>query len=510
LADQGWAADELRLQMEFGLEINELIGVLTTAGGPLCGIGRVLGEESWSSLALLVLAAAADLSTEVARGYGHLRDRSGPALPDVALLLDLVAPQPTERAQLRIHIGESGPLLALSLIELAPGPHLLAKEVRAHESIVRALAGRLPTPSSVIRVEDLVAEVPAIDHTRAAVAAALADRADAVVVVGATGSGRRSLVTAVAEEHGRAVVSVDLVAGPVAVQAAVRDAHLAGALVHVDLGRGHDSIEIARLMEFAPRPLLGSRLVHGQSPGWLGHVVEIEMGMPTAAMRRQLWERWLGSPPPPLEPDPLALMPAEIHQVVAGLPPTPQPAIVQRAIAAVLRRRPPILAERLGRPAQLDDLSASAEARAGIAALVAQARTRSGGAVFAGPIGSGRTDAARAVAAALGRTLHRIDMLRHKSRFSEETESHLRRAFLDAEAEGAVLLLAHAETVAARGAAEIGVLLREVDAFSGLAILAASSLGQIDRRLAPIAEIEFGPAPVALGNGLVEEAGIFS
>ena len=491
LSDAGWATDELRLQADFGLALHEAITELGREGAPLAGLNQLLSGDR-GQLALLIVTAGADLSTEVARGFGYLRERSGPALPDVALLLDLIAPDPSERGRLRVELGEDGPLLALSLLELSPGPLLLAREARVNEAIIRALAGHSRATRAVVPVDQLVIDPETIARVRAEVERAIAGHTETVVLVGIDGCGRRSLTAAIAAEHDRTVVDVKLAAGPAAIQAAIRAAYLAGSLLHIDLGSRQDSPEIARLMRFAPRPLFGSRSALGQNPGWLGHVVEVEVGVPTVAMRRRLWERWLGAPPPELDDiDLMALTPAEIHQVVATLPASPDPATVRRATIGALQRRAPILGERVGRPASFEELAASAESIAALEELVSSARAQSGVAVFGGPPASGRTDAARAVAASLARPLHRVDMLRYKSRFAEETERTLHRAFAEARAAGAVLLIGGAESVASRGAPEIGALLGLTDAFFGLVILATGGLGQVDRRLAPIAEIGF-------------------
>ena len=112
-------------------------------------------------------------------------------------------------------------------------------------------------------------------------------------------------------------------------------------------------------------------------------------------------------------------------------------------------------------------------------------------ALFRGASGTGKSMAAVALARGVGRDLLRIDLGSIVSKCSGETERNLAAILDDAKEQGAILLFDEADALfAGRGEikdshdryanAEIAYLLRRIEAFEGLAILATNRSGELD------------------------------
>ncbi len=112
-------------------------------------------------------------------------------------------------------------------------------------------------------------------------------------------------------------------------------------------------------------------------------------------------------------------------------------------------------------------------------------------ALFAGPPGSGKTMAARVIAARLGLALYRIDLSQVVNKYIGETEKHLQAIFDAAAASGFVLFFDEADALFGKRTEvrdghdryanlEIGSLLDRLERFEGLAILATNSRKDLD------------------------------
>jgi len=127
-------------------------------------------------------------------------------------------------------------------------------------------------------------------------------------------------------------------------------------------------------------------------------------------------------------------------------------------------------------------------------------------ALFVGPPGSGKAQAAQEIARARGVTLRRVDVDQLVSRYIGETEKNIDRLFDDAQRDGAVLVFDEADALFGKRTEvkdahdryaniEINYLLAKIEAHRGLAILTTSSRDAIDpavlRRLGVV--IEFHP-----------------
>ncbi|MGE5064450.1 MAG: ATP-binding protein [Myxococcales bacterium] len=111
--------------------------------------------------------------------------------------------------------------------------------------------------------------------------------------------------------------------------------------------------------------------------------------------------------------------------------------------------------------------------------------------LFRGPSGAGKSMAAVALARGSGHPLLRIDLGPIVSRYSGETERNLKAILDDAKEQGAILLFDEADALFA-GRTEVGdshdryadieiaYLLRRLEAFDGLAIVATNDARELD------------------------------
>jgi SpoVK/Ycf46/Vps4 family AAA+-type ATPase len=112
-------------------------------------------------------------------------------------------------------------------------------------------------------------------------------------------------------------------------------------------------------------------------------------------------------------------------------------------------------------------------------------------ALFAGPSGTGKTLAARHIAAALGKDLYRIDLSATVSKFIGETEKSLERALSAAESLNIVLLLDEGDSLMARRTdvsssndryanLETNFLLQRIESFDGILLVTSNDADRID------------------------------
>ncbi len=133
-------------------------------------------------------------------------------------------------------------------------------------------------------------------------------------------------------------------------------------------------------------------------------------------------------------------------------------------------------------------------------ALAADARTTSTSgvgvrALFAGPSGTGKTLAARAIAAELGKDLYRVDLSATVNKYLGETEKNLNQALDAAEELDVVLLLDEGDALMANrtdvGSSndryanlETNFLLQRIESFEGILLVTSNAADRIDRAFA--------------------------
>ena len=349
-----------------------------------------------------------------------------------------------------------------------------------------------------------------------------------IEIVGAHGSGRRTLAAQAAARLGARLVAVDaaaLAARTDALDAATREARRARLDGSV-LAWEHAEALPAGLWQAIPAAALTFLLAQAPaaSPGGgAGYRLirrSVRCGPIARRDRLRLWSSLAATPAPRAVAD-WALRPAEID-VAARVAPAGD-----REVAEVCRRLlmagAPELLSPLPLPYEWADLVVSPSTAAHLSELEAQARDRgqvlddwgfsrltSPGrgttALFAGPSGTGKTMAAQALARSLGIGLYRVDLAGVVSKYIGETEKHLRELFEACERAPVMLLFDEADALFGKRTQvsdahdryaniEIDYVLQRMEQFDGLAVLATNRKGDLDaafvRRLRFI--IDFAP-----------------
>ncbi len=183
---------------------------------------------------------------------------------------------------------------------------------------------------------------------------------------------------------------------------------------------------------------------------------------------------------------------------------------VQRACRGLQGARLETLATRIEISGTLADLALDEPTRLELDALAARCRHREalaaqshdGGAtsngvraLFSGPSGTGKTLAARLLAATLGKDLFRVDLSATVNKYLGETEKNLEQAFGAAEELDVILLLDEGDALlAARtdvGSSndryanlETNFLLQRIESFTGILLVTTNAAERIDRAFA--------------------------
>ena len=369
----------------------------------------------------------------------------------------------------------------------------------------------------------------------------VAGEARAVVVRGPHQNGRRTVLGAVACALGRGLLEIH---GP----AKTDDEHWrqAGPLATLRHALPVAVLDLApgEVLHVPPLPGYDGPLglVLGKQGGLTGpgvaQALTLTLDMPDAAARRRHWQQGFG-PVPVTELDEISrgfrLTGGAIRRT-AGLAraqaalagrPAVTPEDVRQAGRALNRQALDTLAVRLEPSGQWGDLAAAAETLRELADLESRCRHREclGDAVgpafgtrltagvralFSGPSGTGKTLAARLLAAALGLDLYRLDLAAIVNKYLGETEKNLDRVFTLAEELDVILLLDEGDALLAPRTGvsnsndryanlETNFLLQRLEAFEGILIVTTNAGDRIDaafqRRLDVV--VDFRPPEAA-------------
>jgi len=247
----------------------------------------------------------------------------------------------------------------------------------------------------------------------------------------------------------------------------------------------------------------------------------LQVGRPTPAEQRDLWQRLTG-PDAPVD-SLVGQFDLDVAAIRAATATTAAPAGLWERCLAQARPRLGSLAQRIEPVAGWEELvlpPAKREVLAQLALHVSHRLTvyetwglrrgRSRGlgttALFSGPSGTGKTLAAEVLAAELRLDLYRIDLSAVVSKYIGETEKNLRRVFDAAEDGGAVLLFDEADALFGKRSQvkdshdryaniEVAYLLQRMEEYRGLAILTTNLRDAIDagflRRIRFVVEFPF-------------------
>jgi hypothetical protein len=534
---QGLATEHLQAAERALAEVAEDARTIVAATGGLASpLDEVCAEAGLSQLErmVLVIAAAPRLWGELAQLYAILANGASRPFVDEHLVRALLGPRLLVHELART-LDADGALRRHGLISVdedAPRPFaaiavdpLLLMRLRGceldHDPDGQVEVVAAPPSLDALHLGDDV--VRALDELVAAHGDAAAVR---VVMSGRPGSGRRTLLAALAARAGRrlALVHVErlrpadhLLPTAADLGRTLRRCQAAGWIPCLDGFGALDDVglraKLAAVIAQHPGPIAVRAAVDEHPPITVGfaHVKVPDLG---EAERAQLWRRAL-APGATAADDDRAEIAARwrigagtIHQVARTLGAAPSAAQIGRAVSAHLTsglgevaelvRDLPRLAD-VVLPADIVDSLVEFQARIrlrrqvfdewGMASVATTGRGIS--ALFAGPPGTGKTMVAGALARELGLELYRVDLSRVMSKWIGETERNLARVFAAAEQSQAIILFDEADSLFSKRTEvrssndrfanlEVNYLLQRLDSYLGVVILTTNFGTAID------------------------------
>lgn len=504
---------------------------------PLELLSRQFGLTPLAS-AILMVASAPHLRGEYARLYGILGNDPHRALCDEQLVVQILG-QANSEAVAR-ELDRDRPLRRFGLVALSEAMPRPFGGLTVEPLVVRIIRGLPldadPDPYLKPRPADRTLEElwTASPSLRVAVTALLAERRDPVrlVVRGRVGSGRHSVLAAMAARARRTLGIIDLSAAPREPQkvlellrTALRRASVRSWIPCID-GLEHaigDDVDLrnqlAAVIREHPDPLALRLLPEAQAPIDPGYLT-IDLPVLDERSREKLWAHVVarrGLPMP--EVSELAaryrIGPGVIERVCAELEKGQAPADGASATAAIdtavrqhLENRIGSVATRVTRLATWADVILPDDILDSLVEMTGRVRhrktvfekwgygrsmTTSRGitALFSGGPGTGKTMVAGVLARDLGVELYRVDVSRITSKWIGETEKNLGSLFDAAEDGQVMLLFDEADSLFAKRTEvrtsvdryanmEVNYLLQRLDSFEGLAILTSNFGTAID------------------------------
>lgn len=385
------------------------------------------------------------------------------------------------------------------------------------------LSGIAAIPDSVPRCADLVVAMSAADR----VLGAFSTSPGLIVVSGRPGTGRRSLLLAVAEDQGLSTLQLDARRISASRDVAARQLRLFGRecrllgrtplLCHLDaLGGAGDVPDRIDLVETELGGLVLATTTRPLARRWRRPPTFVELPLPSSAERALLWGRAIPEASDgdtalmatmfPLAPS-LIIAAGEVAHRQAGAQPL-RPAHISAGVRSVLDDRLAGLATRLTITQTWDDLVVPADQHTALCELLARIRQRSKvyetwgfgdkvgkglgvAALFSGPPGTGKTMAAGLVAKDLGVEVFQVDLSKIVSKWIGETERNLASLFDAAEAGHAILLFDEADSLFGRRTdvkssndrnanQETNFLLQRLESFTGICLLTTNHETSLD------------------------------
>ena len=362
-----------------------------------------------------------------------------------------------------------------------------------------------------------------------------------LVARGPEGSGRRTLLGALARAAGLGVLDVGAAMTP----STGVVASLLGAVPLVSpepaaggsVSAGTSGVPAAALAGGPTRTAL--RVPSRTAVEGAGPVLSLDLGVPDAADRALHWAdamHALGQPHGKAELEALAvtnritgglirrIAPGALVEAAAAGRVTVTPGDVTRAARAVRAEVPVSLATRLEAVGDWDDVVVPPATLQELRTLERRCRRReqlsatlpatlAGGvgpgvrALFTGPSGTGKTLSARLLAGVLGKDLYRVDLAGVVDKYLGETEKNLDRVLDHGEALDVVLLIDEGEALLAQRTdvhtandryanLQTNYLLQRLDTFEGIVVITTNAQQHLDsafgRRLDVVVEF---PAP---------------
>jgi ATP-dependent 26S proteasome regulatory subunit len=501
--------------------------------GPDTPLGALAAELGLSSLAIdiLLVVTAPTIWGDLARLYGILANDTGRPIVDEQLVATILSR--VSRHDIARELDPRGPLVGMGAIQLAgdrprPFANLVVDPV-----IVSRLCAEVADLSDVVSVPSASTRLEAIEMPRPALIAALTalsrpgGRPPRVVVRGRGGSGRRTLLAALAREANRELAVIDAARLPrspegfaAALRVVLRRVHLAGlvpCIVGLDqLAFGDRTIAdvIAEPLRAHPGPLALATSYDFAAPFDPGYIA-IDLPILDETERLALWKRALAAAGLWVRDETglaarYRIGPGVIHRAIASVEASDRDA--SDAIEAYVRQtrdaRLANVARRVDRTASWANLVLPSDVLDSLRELVGRVRHRrqvyeqwgmadtlatSRGitALFSGPPGTGKTLVAGVIARELGLDLYQVDLSKVMSKWIGETERNLSTIFDAAEDGQVILLFDEADSLFAKRTEvrssndryanlEVNYLLQRLDSFEGIAVLTTNFGTSID------------------------------
>jgi AAA+ superfamily predicted ATPase len=481
-------------------------GGLVPPGHP--AFDRLAADAGLSGLErdILLVLVAAHVEPRYQALYAVLQDDAGQGRPTERLLFAVLGTTQDRRGELAASQSAAAPLLRSGMVRRLPGSYPpLGRPLELAEEMVAALLGD-PDPLVPDALTQL--RVPASGQGGGPPVQILHGPGDALGLA-------RSLLSA-----GAAVLAATIAPGePAACLAAWRIGLVTGAHPVLDLrGWPEDRVEpIAQQLDTLARDVGGRVWLCTRAP-LAYRLPHVEARAPGFAERRRAWlaeasDRGLDLPPAAAG----ALASAHrldtpaIREVFASAAAGPAAHLERRLDAEADRFRPVDVPRSLRIDARrtFDDLVLSAATRDALDRLVHFVRRRDHLAewqglgrrfpvdrgplvLFAGRSGTGKTAAAEAVANALGRPLHTVDISQLLSKYIGDSEKHIDEVLSHAQEQTGVLLCDEADalfssrTEQSQSAGEhfanvlVGYLLQRIERHDGTVILSTNLRDAID------------------------------
>jgi hypothetical protein len=483
--------------------------------------------------------------------YGFLQDDVTRRHPTPGLIIDLLSEPGLQRMNLLAYFTPEASLIKHDLLQRVPDthqqvtPYTLHQMYRVDETIVSFMFGQYQPRESLAGCmklmwpDDEASDAAILGESLSALAGQMRADGNDMPVMALQGSDPAQLRAAerqIALSAGLPILqlALDRVEGgqparEEAVQAALRDARLSGALACIT---GWDAIlsdgaPPARLMEDVfshPGPVLLSGRARWQAREVIRerNIVWLAFDAPDYAHRLALWQHFIRAPKAVMKNLDLetlagqfALSATQIRDAAAAA----NDAAVQHKkrldqailLSAARDQSSPALgslARKITPRHAWNDLVLPDDQREMLIELVNTVRKRamvldewelgrkltaSQGmtALFAGPPGTGKTTGAEIIAAELGLDLYKIDLSTIVSKFIGETEKNLERIFNEAENSNAILFFDEADAIFGKRSEvkdahdryanmEVSYLLQRMENYNGVTILATNLRANLD------------------------------
>lgn len=397
-------------------------------------------------------------------------------------------------------------------------PSALWDALRGEQNEVPGYGMRYRGPSELAGMDDLILPQDIHEKVRAIPGLFVAGEAQTLIVRGAYRNGRRTIFGAIARELNLGLLEISGIASPhderFRVAGPLATALNALPVIVLDL-EPRESIQIPRLAACeSPSGIVLSKQ-GGVSGDGAEHALVINLDMPEPSLRKHHWQRACKESKL-RNPDGISerfrLTSGNIHRVArlaesyAALAKRTEITIAdaQRATRSLNRQILDALAIRLSASGDWSQLAVSGETRRELENLVSRCRHRehlqsqvgakaSAGvrALFSGPSGTGKTLAARLLAATLQMDVYRLDLSSVVNKYIGETEKNLNLVLSRAEELDVILLLDEGDSLLTQRTGvqssndryanlETNFLLQRLESFEGILVVTTNAGERID------------------------------